>query len=96
MKISYRPRALRDLKHIVRYVREDNPHAAFSVRERIEQSVTILKDHPMIGRETILPGLYKWSVPGLPYAAYYRIEKDRVRIARILHGAQQWPDSYFV
>ncbi|MEZ5823277.1 MAG: type II toxin-antitoxin system RelE/ParE family toxin [Geminicoccaceae bacterium] len=67
--------------------------AALGVRTRIEQSLLILKDHPLIGRETGFPGLHKWSIPALPYAAYYRIDGDRIRIARVIHGARKWPDS---
>ncbi len=28
-----------------------------------------------------------------PYIAAYRIEGDTIRILRVLHGAQQWPDE---
>ena len=62
-------------------------------RMRIEQSVLVLKNHPLIGQETEFPGLHKWSIPALPYAAYYRIEGDKIIIARVIHGARKWPDA---
>ncbi|NBC33179.1 MAG: type II toxin-antitoxin system RelE/ParE family toxin [Alphaproteobacteria bacterium] len=83
-----------DIETIAEYVAHKNPHAAQRLRERIEQSVLILQHHPELGRETDFPGLRKWQIPGLPYAAYYVIDRELVRITRILHGARRWPDSY--
>ena len=38
--------------------------------------------------------LRKWRVTGFPnYLIFYRPEKDRVRIFRIIHGAQDWWQS---
>ncbi len=94
MKLVYLPRAVADLRAIVHYIANDNPSAAADVRVRIEQSVLVLQAHPLIGQPTELRGLHKWSIPGLPYAAYYRIEKSSVVIARVLHGKRKWPDSF--
>ena len=93
MRLIYLPRAVRDLETIVTYIAQDDPKAAYSVRARIEQSLLILKNHPMIGRETEFPGLRKWSIPALTYAAYYRIEGNKIIIARVIHGARKWPDA---
>lgn len=93
MKLLYRPRALRDLIEIVEYIGQDDPLAAVNVRVRIEQSLLVLRQHPLIGRATDLPGLHQWSIPGLPYAAYYRVTKREIVIARVLHGRRKWPDA---
>ena len=31
---------------------------------------------------------------GTPYTVPYRIRPDRVELIAVLHGAQQWPDSF--
>ncbi len=94
MKLVYLPRAVADLRAIVDYIANDNPIAAGDVRVRIEQSIMVLQAHPLIGQLTELRGLHKWPIPGLPYSAYYRIEKSRIVIARVLHGKRKWPDSF--
>jgi toxin ParE1/3/4 len=42
-------------------------------------------------RSADLGALRKWRIAGFPnYLIFYRPEKGRVRILRILHGAQDW------
>jgi plasmid stabilization system protein ParE len=33
-------------------------------------------------------------LPRTPYVAAYLIDNDGVRILRVLHGAQIWPDKF--
>jgi len=93
VNLVYLPRARDDLREILDYIAQDNPAAARRVLTRIDQSVSILARHPNIGRSTEFPGLQKWSIPNLPYAAYYRIEGETVVIARVIHGARKWPNA---
>jgi plasmid stabilization system protein ParE len=94
VKLVYLPRARQDLVAIVDFIARDDPKAAFAVRLRIEQSLLVLQAHPMIGQETEFAGLHKWSIPGLPYAAYYGVEGKKIVIARVLHGKRKWPEAY--
>lgn len=94
MKLEYLAAARDDLTDIVTYISEDNPDAARRVVARIHQSLSILVDFPSIGRETEFPGLFKWSIPNLRYAAYYRVERDKIVIAAVLHTARKWPDAF--
>ena len=32
------------------------------------------------------------KITPLPYVAVYRVRSDYIEIARVLHGAEQWPD----
>jgi plasmid stabilization system protein ParE len=32
-------------------------------------------------------------IPRTPYVAAYLVDSDTVRILRVLHGAQMWPDE---
>jgi toxin ParE1/3/4 len=46
---------------------------------------------PVPSRRAELADLRKWRISGFPnYLIFYRPEKDRVRILRIIHGAQDW------
>jgi toxin ParE1/3/4 len=40
-----------------------------------------------LGRKT---GTLEIPVAGLPFLVIYRVGKEAVEIARILHGSQQW------
>jgi plasmid stabilization system protein ParE len=33
-------------------------------------------------------------IPRTPYVAAYLVDADTVRILRVLHGAQMWPDEF--
>ncbi len=50
-----------------------------------------LKGMPNRGRIGRKPGTREITVVGLPFVIIYRVRKDAVEIARILHGSQQWP-----
>lgn len=41
-----------------------------------------------IGRKS---GTREITVVGLPFVIIYRVRKEAVEIARVLHGSQQWP-----
>jgi toxin ParE1/3/4 len=51
----------------------------------------MLKDMPNCGRIGRMPGTREITVAGLPFVIIYRVRKELVEIARILHGSQQWP-----
>ena len=40
-----------------------------------------------------LPGTRELVINGTPYVAAYAITETAVRILRVLHGAQEWPDT---
>ena len=40
-----------------------------------------------------LPGTSELVINGTPYVAAYAITETAVRILRVLHGAQEWPDT---
>ena len=93
--IAWRPKALEDLRSIVRYIAQDSPSRARTVGKRLREKVQPLAQHPLLGRE---------GRPGLPtgvrelvlhphYIAFYRaIEASRtVEILRVKHTSQQTP-----
>jgi len=46
-----------------------------------------------MGRPGRIEGTRELVVSGTPYIAAYRIVGDTVRVLRVLHGAQQWPET---
>jgi plasmid stabilization system protein ParE len=38
-------------------------------------------------------GTRELVIVGTPYIAAYQLSTDTIRILRVLHGAQRWPDD---
>lgn len=84
-------RAQRHLTEIVVYIAEDNPTAALSVKERIEQATMNLAIHPNMGRQGRIDGTRELVVSGLPYIIPYRVRYGRVEILDVIHASRRWP-----
>jgi toxin ParE1/3/4 len=92
MRIRWTQPAARDLTCIGDYTEEhDGPAAARKVALRMSEAVGSLAQFPHLGRPGRKPGTRELVFPGLPFLAVYRVREDVIEIARVLHGAQQWP-----
>ena len=80
-----------DRDRIFDFIEQDDPRAAIAVDERIATQVLLLLKFPEGGRPGRVKGTRELIVRRTPYIAAYRVEKDCVRILRILHSAQLWP-----
>jgi toxin ParE1/3/4 len=85
--------ALADREAIFDYIEADNPRAAIRTDNRIRKSISTLEKFPEMGRKGRIEGTRELVIPRTPYVAAYRINGEIVRILRVLHGAQQWPDE---
>jgi addiction module RelE/StbE family toxin len=85
--------ALEDRTTIFDFIEADSPHAAVSVDNAIESQVETLNALPELGRPGRIQGTRELVVTSLPYVVAYRVSGNEIRILRILHGAQTWPDS---
>ncbi len=93
MKLFWSAFALTDRDDIFMYIEADNPIAAITVDERIVAAVRRLQDFPESGRPGRIAGTRELVVSGTQYVAAYAVTETAVRILRVLHGAQQWPDA---
>lgn len=84
---------MNDRDAIFDYIEADSPRAAAVVDDRIEAQIEGLLRTPEMGRTGRIGGTRELVVSRTSYTAAYRIESDIVRILRVLHGAQQWPDD---
>lgn len=55
------------------------------------ERVDALTAFPRRGRPGRVPDTRELVISGLPYVAVYRLKGDVIEVARVLHGAQQWP-----
>jgi toxin ParE1/3/4 len=94
MQVIWEEDALSDLRHIRQHIAKNNPVAARQVAERIREAVSLLAQHPEIGRPGRVADTRELVVSDTPYLATYQIAGDAVLILRVLHGAQQWPEHF--
>ncbi len=93
MMLEWAVYAIEDRVAIFEYIEADNPRAAVTVDDRIRLQVQQLIRHPESGRIGRVDGTHELVIDRTPYIAAYRIAGDTVRILRVLHGAQQWPNA---
>ena len=93
MRLEWSAFAIEDRDAIFDYIEEDSPRAAVVVDDRIRVQVRQLLQYPETGRPGRVDGTRELVIRRTPYIAAYRVSGDVVRILRVLHGAQQWPDE---
>jgi toxin ParE1/3/4 len=93
MHLEWSALARADREAIFDAIEADSPQAAVAVDERIEKSTKGLAQFPEMGRAGRVDGTRELVIARTPYIAAYRIAGNDVRILRVLHGAQQWPDN---
>lgn len=85
--------AVADRNAIFEYIEADSSQAAVTVDERISAAVASLEKAPGIGRPGRVEGTRELVIDRTPYIAAYSIAGDIVRVLRMLHGAQLWPEE---
>jgi toxin ParE1/3/4 len=85
--------AVADRNAIFEYIEADSPQAAVTVDERISAAVASLEKTPGIGRPGRIEGTRELVIDHTLYIAAYHIAGNFVRVLRVLHGAQLWPED---
>ncbi len=88
MRLRLTARANRDLLNIAEYINRENPAAATSVCQRIEQSLMLLESAPYIGRKGQLAGVRELLVRGLPFLIIYQIKDVDIQVLTIFHTSR--------
>jgi toxin ParE1/3/4 len=94
---KYQIRLLRiaeeDLAEIISYIAADNQTAANKIADKIEKSIELLSENPMLGRiprdEDIKYLGYRYIIIS-DYIVFYTIEEKIIYIHRILHSARNY------
>lgn len=94
MRLEWATLALEDRERIFDYIERHNPRVAVTIDARIASQVERLVAFPESGRPGCIEGTRELVIDhNTPYIAAYRILNDVVRVLRVLHGSQQWPDE---
>ena len=91
MKIQLTRQASRDLDKLWVYVCGQNPFAADTLVGRILDAIEVLRAHPNAGRTGRVAGTRELVVSDTPYVVAYIVNRGRVTVVRVLHGARSWP-----
>jgi toxin ParE1/3/4 len=67
---------------------------AARITMQILSSVEKLASFPMSGRPGRVKGTRELVIPKTPFIAAYAIEKTRIVILALYHGAQKWPEAF--
>lgn len=92
MKVSYAPRAHKDLFEIHFWLSERSAGAAAAVISAIRGTADVIGEYPRIGRATDIEGVKLLPVVRYPYLVYYTVEADEVVIVHVRHGARALPN----
>jgi toxin ParE1/3/4 len=85
MKIKWSPEAATDFAGIVAYIHEQNPSAADRVAHTMYDSAASLESFPNRGRLGRVGGTRELVLAPLPFIVVYRVKRNVVEIARVLH-----------
>ena len=86
-------RAIHDRDAQIDFIAQDNPLAAVSQGDRIDEQVDMLLQHPQMGRPGRKQGTRELVISRTPFIVVYRINGNRIELLRLLHGSQKWPNG---
>jgi toxin ParE1/3/4 len=95
--VRFRSGYVNDLEEAYGFLLRESPRAAGTLVERVEEVITLVVEHPEVGRRRsgFGAGLRSFRVRGFPYVVFYRIEEGSVVMVRLLHGAQRIGRRFF-
>jgi toxin ParE1/3/4 len=93
LRLEWSAYARADREAIFDYIEADSPQAAITIDRRIGTQIATLAKFPQSGRLGRIEGTREVVIQRTPYIAVYSIVSGTVRILRVLHGVQRWPDE---
>jgi toxin ParE1/3/4 len=93
--IEWTEQAIRQLDQAHDYIALSNSEeVATRITLPIVNSVEHLAAFPMSGRAGRVPGTRELVISRTPFIAAYAVEKARIVILAVYHGAQHWPEEF--
>jgi len=93
--IEWTEQATRQLDQAHDYIALSNSEdVADRIVQKIVSSVQQLAAFPISGRAGRVPGTRELVVANTPFLVAYAIEKARIVILAVYHGAQRWPEAF--
>ena len=89
--LRYLPAAQEDLLSILEFIAKDSPRRALSLVDKLDERISQLEHHPLLGRLPRHPKLREYGYRVLnieSYLAFYTIRGQTVEIHRVVHGSR--------
>jgi len=90
LKISWLPTATDDLAEIITFIAERSPQAAHNLRQRIENAILPVAEHPYLYKSGRVLGTRE-IVAHPNYIIIYRVTDTDIEIVNVLHARQEYP-----
>lgn len=92
IELLWTPEAIQDREDIYDYIEADNPAAALALDELLSEKASRLAEHPSLGRLGRVADTRE-LVAHPNYVLVYDVIREQVRVLRVLHATQQWPQK---
>ncbi|MFY9676926.1 MAG: type II toxin-antitoxin system RelE/ParE family toxin [Terriglobales bacterium] len=93
--IEWTEQALLQLDHAQDYISLANSEeVAARITAQIIASIEQLAAFPMSGRSGRVRGSRELVISNTPFIAAYAVDRGRIVILAVYHGAQQWPKAF--
>jgi toxin ParE1/3/4 len=92
--IEWSEQAILQLDHAHDYIALSNSeNVAARITLHIATSVQQLEMFPISGRPGRVTGTRELVISNTPFIVAYAVQKDRIVVVAVYHGAQQWPKA---
>lgn len=91
--VVWAPKAILDLREAWDFIAADNENAADRIVSSLQRAGENLDQFPKLGRAGKVSRSRELVVAGTPYFLVYYVHPNHVEIARVIHGARQWPTT---
>ncbi|HVT23116.1 MAG TPA: type II toxin-antitoxin system RelE/ParE family toxin [Rhizomicrobium sp.] len=91
--VIWAPKSILDLREAWDFIAADSETAADRIISTLQRAGESLDQFPKLGRAGRVSHTRELVVSGTAYFLVYYIRRDHVEIARVIHGARQWPTS---
>jgi toxin ParE1/3/4 len=93
--IEWTEQAIQQLDQARDYIALSNSEeVAARITALIVTAIQQLSRFPMSGRSGRIPGTRELVISNTPFIAAYAVNRDRIVILALYHGAQQWPETF--
>jgi len=93
--IEWTEQAIQQLDQARDYIALSNSEeVAARITALIVTAIQQLSIFPMSGRSGRIPGTRELVISNTPFIAAYAVDRDRIVILALYHGAQQWPEAF--
>jgi toxin ParE1/3/4 len=84
----------RDIDDIRRYIERDNPRAANNMLDKVFGALETLANNPKLGERRSDLGENLRAFVVQPYVIFYHPAVDGIHVARVIHGARDFPAMF--